>query len=57
MDHPFLIPYLGEINVQHGLGVLVGVAPLALAILGNFVDADLVVPTRHGEEVGPVDGR
>lgn len=53
----FLIPYLGEVDVQDGLGVLVGVAPLALAVLGDFVDADLVVPTRHGEEVGPVDGR
>ncbi|KAH6604614.1 hypothetical protein Trco_006321 [Trichoderma cornu-damae] len=38
----------------HGLAVLKRVAALALAVLGDFVDPDLVVPARHGEKVGPV---
>lgn len=46
--------YLGKVDIQDGLGVFVGVAALALAILGNLVDADLVIPARDGEEVGAV---
>lgn len=34
--------------------MFVGVAALALAILGNLVDADLVIPAGDGEEVGAV---
>lgn len=32
----------------------IGMAALALAVLGNLVDADLVVPGGDGEEVGAV---
>jgi len=42
---------LGEIDVEDGAGVFVDVAAFALAGAGDFVDADLLVPTRHGEEV------
>lgn len=34
--------------------MLVSVTALALAILGDFVDANFVIPAGHGEEVGSV---
>ena len=47
-------PYLGKIAVQNGLRVLKRMTALALSVLSNLVDADLVIPARDGEEVGPV---
>ena len=34
--------------------MLVHVLPLALAILRNFVDPNLIVPTGYSQEVGPI---
>lgn len=34
--------------------MLVDVSALTLAILGNLVDANLVIPTGDGEEIGAV---
>lgn len=46
--------YLGEVAVQHRLAVFVGVSALTLAIGGNLVNADFVIPTGNGEEVRSV---
>ena len=43
--------HLGKVTVKDGLCVLKGVAALALAVSGNLVDSDLVVPTSDGKEV------
>lgn len=40
--------YLGEVAVQHRLAVFVGVSALTLAIGGNLVNANLVIPTGDG---------
>lgn len=50
----FLMTCLGKVDVQDGLGVLVDMTALALARRIDLVDADLGVPTRDGEKVGPV---
>lgn len=47
----YIVFYLGKVTVKHGLCVLVCMSALALAILGDFVDADFVVPTGNGQEI------
>lgn len=49
--------YLAKVAVQDWLAVLVRVSALAFTILGNFVDAHFVIPTRHGKVVGAVGRR
>ena len=46
--------YLGKVDIQDGLGMLIDMTTLAPAIPINLVDANLGVPTRDGEIVGAV---
>lgn len=46
--------YLGKVTAQNRLTVLIGVSALTGAVGGNFVNADLVIPTCDGEKVGSV---
>lgn len=43
--------HLGKVAVKDGLAVLKRVAALALAVLVDLVDADLVIPAGDGKEV------